>query len=120
MGPTQTPAEDHRVDSTLRVGSGDICVIYTYPTSHDGSMVDWDIYLQIYHTNQRLNVGKHTSSIDPTGYTYIYMYINKYTWDDGILWSDPQPIWCLLERIEVGNVDWMESQGPMSRLATCN
>jgi len=48
------------------------------------------------------------------------MYINKYTWDDGILWSDPQPIWCLLERIEVGNVDWMESQGPMSRLATCN
>lgn len=75
MGPTQTPAEDHRVDSTLRVGSGDICVIYTYPTSHDGSMVDWDIYLQIYHTNQRLNVGKHTSSIDPTGYTYIYICI---------------------------------------------
>lgn len=28
--PTQTPAEDHRVDSTLRVGLGDICVIYIY------------------------------------------------------------------------------------------
>lgn len=39
VGPTQTPADDHQVDSTLRVGLGDICVIYTYPISHDGSML---------------------------------------------------------------------------------
>ena len=99
---------------------GNICVIYIYIyISHDGSMVDWYIYLRIYHTNQRRNVGKHASSIDPMGYMYMGW------WHSMVKPPDPavrcgdaakidsyQHIWCFLETIE-RCADWMGSEGEL-------